>query len=174
MLVVAAVVAGIVLWVRADSRPGVEVLLPTPSSLPELKVYISGAVAHPGVYELSDGERLGDAIAAAGGPTADANLSAVNLALRLRDEDHFHVPLLGEEDGQLSAAAPSSAGGKIDINTAPAEVLETLPGIGETKAGDIVAYRNKNGRFEATEDIMRVKGIGSVTFDAIRGLISVR
>ena len=168
---IAAAMGGIFLWVKSDSRPGVEVLLPTPSPTPEIKVYITGAVAYPGVYEVTSGDRLEDAILAAGGPTQDADLLAVNQALLLQDEDHFHIPRVGEEWQEI---APLSTAGKININTASSEVLQRLPNIGEVKAQAILDYREKNGRFEAPEDILQVTGIGPATFDAIHDLISVR
>ena len=172
-LLLGAAVAGVLLWVKAESRPGIEVLLPTPSPTPDIQVYVSGAVANPGVYELKEGDRLDDALEAAGGPQADADLAAVNLALRIVDEDHFDIPRIGEApvaDTTSEVLSPQ----RIDINSASSKLLESLPQIGEGRATAIVAYREQNGRFEAPEDIMRVSGIGLATFAAIRELITVR
>ena len=115
-----------------------------------------------------------DAIVAAGGATEDADLSAVNQALRVRDEDHFLIPRVGDDGGPTSSGGAIGDSGKVNINTAAAKELETLPGIGEVKAQAIVAYREKNDRFQAPEDILQVNGIGPVIFEAIRDLISVR
>ena len=174
ILVVAAAVAGVVLWVRADSRPGVEVLLSTPAPSPELKVYVSGEVARPGIYVLDEGDRLLAAIEAAGGATQDADLSAVNLALRVADEDHFDIPHIDDVTDGASSLGLSSGPGKVSINTASAEELQGLPGIGDVKARAIVAYRDGNGPFQTPEEILQVSGIGPSTLEGIRDLISVR
>lgn len=171
---VAAAVAGLVLWVRADSRPSVEVLLPAPSPSPELKVYVSGEVARPGIYVLDEGDRLLDAIEAAGGATQDADLSAVNLALRVADEDHFDIPGIDDATDGASSLGLSSGPGKVSINTASVEELQSLPGIGDVKARAILAYRERNGRFQTQEELLRVSGIGPSTLEGIRDLISVR
>ena len=135
-LLVAAVSSGIALLVsnnKSDS-PGIEILLPTSTPTPELMVHISGAVAEAGVYTFKDGDRLMDAISAAGGATQDAQLSCVNLAIRLEDEAHYHLP--GSDESCESASAPLSnpmSDGKTDLNTATVDQLEELPGIGQVK-----------------------------------------
>ena len=180
LLAVAAVVAGLVLWALPASSPGVEVLLPTPTAPPELAVYVSGAVARPGVYQLEEGDRLADALAAAGGPTAEADLWAVNQALRVTDEAHFHVPRIGEPPRPSitapSGTAPSGGApaGRLNINLAEAEALEELPNIGQARARAIVAYRQQHGDFAAPSEIMQVDGIGPGIFESLRDLISVR
>lgn len=174
-LFIAAVSAGIVLLV-IDSRTGspeVEILMPTSTPTPELRVYRSGAVAAPGVYGMKDGDRLVDAIAAAGGATLDAQLSCVNLAVRVRDEVHFHVPGLGEPCQPALRASPASRDDGIDLNAATAAELDALPGIGKVKAQAIVDYREKNGPFRTVEEIMDVTGIGPATFAGIRDLVYV-
>lgn len=163
VLFLAALSGGVLLLLRHTSRPAVEVL---PPAARELKVYISGAVASPGVYSLREGDRLEDALRAAGGPLEDADISRVNLALRVKDQDHFHIPRVGE------ALAPST-GGKIDINTAPVELLETLPGIGRVKAQAIVRYREEKGPFRSVEELLNVEGIGPVTYERLRELVTV-
>ena len=174
-LLIAAVAAGIALLVGQNNsgNPGIQILLPTSTPTPELKVYISGAVVDPGVYVMKEGDRLTDAIAAAGGPARDAQLSCVNLALRMEDEAHFHVP---GPDEQCQAASTTStpttgAGGKMDLNTATVEQLETLPGIGPVKARAIVDHRERHGPFQSAQEVVEVTGIGPATYEGIRDLV---
>ena len=131
---------------------------------------------------MEEGERLADSLAAAGGATAEGQLSCVNLALRVQDEAHFHVPgpgepcpVLSEAEGQaLSTSTAGSQGDtRIDLNTASEEDLKTLPGIGEVKARAIVGYRERNGPFQSIEDIIQVNGIGPAIYEGIRDLVRV-
>lgn len=153
---------------------------PTPAP-PPLIVYVSGAVAHPGVYALPPGARVADALAAAGGPSAEADLAQLNLARRVHDEEQIDVPRYGETPRPvptpLLAAVTAPAGrtaGQVNINTASAAELDTLPGIGPGYAERIVAYRETNGPFQKIEDIQNVPGIGPATFERIRDLITVQ
>jgi competence protein ComEA len=137
-------------------------------------VYVSGAVTHPDVYELSPDSIVQDALSTAGGASDDANLDAVNLARPLSDGDQVYVPRVGEvvtpipqEGGQ---AAPV-AGGPVNINTADQAALESLPGIGPALAERIIDYREANGSFAAIEDIQNVSGVGPATFEGFRELI---
>ena len=173
-LAVIAAPAGVVVLLVQDSSPGaVEIVLPTSIPPVELKVYLTGAVGEPGVYLAAEGDRLAEVIDAAGGTTQDADLTAVNLAVRVRDEDHWHVPAVGEAP---SPVVPRRAadGIRIDINSASAETLEELPEIGEVRAKDIVQHRDENGPFSEVEDLLEVRGIGSGILDTIRDLIEVR
>ena len=168
-LLVGAASAGIALLVddRRAGSPGVEILLPTATPTPRLVVHVSGAVASPGVFSMKEGDRLEDAIAAAGGATTGARLSCVNLAVRVKDEAHFHVPGSDEPCQASSTATAERETSGLDLNTASTEQLETLPGIGEVKDQAIVGYRDRNGPFRATEEIMDVRGIGIATYEAI-------
>ena len=172
----AALSAGILLIVErgGEDSPGVEIFLPTATPAPELKVYISGAVAEPGVYSMRPGDRLADALAVAGGTLDVALLSCVNLAVRVLDEAHYHVPDSDEpcETGGLSTTAQVHAEG-IDLNSATLDELETLPGIGPTKAKAIVDYRKQIGGFKSIEQVMDVAGIGAATYEGIRDLVYV-
>ena len=172
MLVTAAVVAALIIWAVPSSSPGVEVVLPPPTPTPELKVFISGAVARPGVYQLQEGNRLVDALMAAGGPATDADLVAVNQALRVRDEDHLHIPRIGEAPAPQPRVVDTA--GKLDINAADLDSLKELPNIGETRANAIIAYRQQHGGFREPAEIMEVDGIGTGIFESLRDLISVR
>jgi competence protein ComEA len=140
----------------------------TPSAS-EIQVHVAGAVNRPGVYFLNDGDRSIDAVEAASGPAEDANLEAVNLARRLHDEDQVLVPRLGEQSEPHS----SSNEEKIDINSAPAAVLDSLPGIGEVRSQRIVDSRQRNGPFSRIEELVERKLIPQSVFDQIRELITV-
>jgi len=148
---------------------------PAPSGA-AIFVHILGAVAAPGLYELREGDRAVDAVAAAGGFADGADQSGLNLARFVTDGEQIVVPVVGESP----AAAPGSAGpggaavpGKVNINTADATALETLPRVGPAMAARIIAWRDENGRFSAIEDLMSVTGIGEKTFDAMKDLVTV-
>ena len=164
--------------------------VPTGTPVPpktRIGVYLSGAVTNPGVYMVDGGSRLANVLLLAGGATAEANLTAVNLAAVVQDEDHWHIPAQGEvtrsADG-LSASArsaesaadtgPSSRGDDIiDLNSADVELLKTLPGIGDVRARAIVSYREANGKFASVDSLLDVDGIGVGTVNNIRDLVSV-
>ncbi len=180
VLAVLALIAGAsFLLMRQSSTGGIQVVLPTSTSAPpvELKVYVSGAVRNPGVYTVNEGDRLDDVIEKAGGVTQAADPDAVNLAARVKDEDHWHIPKVGEvsqgaQSGQTAQNASSS--GKININAADIEMLKTLPGIGDMKAEAIVRYRKANGPFSSVDDLKAVNGIGTATLEAVRDLVEAR
>jgi competence protein ComEA len=176
-------------------------LLEPPTPLP-LRVYVTGGVAQPGVYALPRGSIWQDAVNAAGGPTALADLNHINLAQVIVDGDQIVVPELiptATPRPPTSTPAPTvtvgpgtpsptplptdtpaptssgatTAGGKININTATAAELEALPRIGPAIAQRIVDYRTEHGFFQKIEDIQNVTGIGPATFTAIQDLITV-
>ncbi len=171
---IAAIVAGVALILVRTSGPsdGIEIILPTPTP-DAIQVYVTGAVRNPGVYTLDGGARVTDAVEAAGGANDAADLDAVNLAARLLNEDHWHIPRQGEAAAPLQRAG-GSASGKIDINSADLEQLISLPQIAEVRAAAIVAYREANGPFASTEELLNVMGIGTATLDAIRDLVEAR
>jgi competence protein ComEA len=190
------------LLVVARRPPGHPVqLLEPPTPLP-LRVHVTGAVVHPGVYALPRGSIWQDAINAAGGPTALGDMSRINLAQSIVDGDQVLVPTsipsptprpststpaptLTVGPGTPSPTPPptstpapitssaTNAGGKININTGTAAELDTLPGIGPAIAQRIIDYRTEHGPFQTIEGIMNVKGIGPATFDKIKDLITV-
>lgn len=161
-------------------------LEPVPTKAP-IEVHVVGDVVRPGVYELPEGSRVKDAIDAAGGLLAAADVSSLNLAARLEDGEQLQVGT-----GSAGAAASSSASGNaaapfsvistptpsgssadlLDINTATVDELDQLPDIGPTVAQNIVNYREENGPFSTIEDIMNVPGIGPATFDGLKDLIT--
>lgn len=141
--------------------------------LPACFVHICGAVKEPGVYALSQGSRIYQAVELAGGFLPEAEESSLNLAAPISDGMKITV-LTKEEAKALSGEEPSDgAGGKVNINTAGKEELMTLKGIGESRAGDIIAYREKHGRFSAIEEIMQVPGIKDGAFQKIKDDITV-
>ena len=132
-------------------------------------VDIKGEVKKPGVYQMKVGDRVKDAIEAAGGMTAEADSQKVNLAQRVEDQMVIVVPKVGEESEAIPAGATSkeaSKEGKVNINTATVEELKTLKGVGEKKAEAIIEYRKKNGSFKTKEDLMKVRGIGKKLFES--------
>ncbi|MGD8239210.1 MAG: ComEA family DNA-binding protein [Armatimonadota bacterium] len=137
-----------------------------------IMVHVSGEVATPGTYYVAADARVQDAIWAAGGPSANAHLAALNLAGFLADGDKVTVPARsrpGAGDGPSGAGAPK----RIDINRATARGLEQLPGIGPTLAEEIVTYRKRHGNFTRLEQLKRVPGIAEKKFEAIEPLITL-
>ncbi|MEQ1735297.1 MAG: ComEA family DNA-binding protein, partial [Rhodoglobus sp.] len=125
-------------------------------------VHILGAVERPGLYSLREGDRAIDAVAAAGGFTDAADRAQLNLARFVVDGEQIYVPSVGE----IPTAPPGlNAQGKVNINTADAATLETLPRVGPAMAARIIDWRNANGRFASIDDLMSVTGIGEKTFD---------
>lgn len=139
-------------------------------------VHVAGAVATPGVYELAAGARVRDAVIAAGGPTADANWDALNLAAVVADASRVHVPMVGEPVAPTTAPATGDANtgavGPVDVNAADLTLLETLPGVGPAIAAAIVAERERNGPFLGVDDLERVPGIGPAKLAAMRDLVT--
>ena len=203
-LLAAAILAGAaVLLLRGDDNAAIQVVIPTseqrsgastgpvnpaaPEAVEQLKVYVTGAVRRPGVYQLEHGDRLVDAVESAGGAEEGAQLDLVNLSLRVVDQGHYRIPRLGEAPGDVvtipeppiqGASRTGLAGsdrpdGRLDLNSAPAELLETLPGIGPVLAKAIVDYRESSGGFQSVEEITNVARIGPVTYEKIRDLVTV-
>ena len=137
-------------------------------------------VSSPGVYSPRPGDRLAVALETPGGATNGVKPAEVNPALRVVDEGHCHLPAVEEpppvrkgEKGLVQQGASSGTGGLIDLNLAPAEMLETLPGIGPVSAQAIVDYGEANGPFQLVEEIMRVSRIGPVTYKKVRAHVTV-
>lgn len=138
----------------------------------EIYVQVDGAVQSPGVYKLSNGARVYEALDEAGGLLDTADASGVNQAEKVEDGQKIYIPTTSETEEARSASAISSDG-KVNINMATAEELMTLPGIGESKANDIISYREANGTFSKIEDIMNIPGIKDGVFRKISGSITV-
>lgn len=148
-------------------------LTPTPGG--PIQVYVTGAVAQPGVYELRDGDRAVDALYAAGGQVPEANLEAVNLARRLHDEDQVVIPRQGEVASTSNVAGATNAGlaSPVNLNTATVQQLDALPGIGEVYSNRIVQSRQTQGPFAAPDDLLARDLIPRATFEQIVALITV-
>lgn len=134
-------------------------------------VDIKGAVKNPGVYQMKVGDRVKDALDAAGGLTEEADSQKVNLAKRLEDQMVIVVSKVGEEAEEIPAGETrkeATKEGKVNINTATVEELKTLKGVGEKKAEAIIEYRKKNGSFQTKEDLMKVRGIGKKLFESFQ------
>lgn len=140
----------------------------------DLYVHVSGAVREPGLYVLPAGSRVVDAIAASGGFADDADRDAVNLARTLDDGEQLPVPREGEVPVPAAAEGTSaSSDGRVDLNTADAALLETLPRIGPALAERIIAWRDDNGGFTSIEDLLAVPGIGDKMLESLRDLVKV-
>ena len=158
-----------------------EVVEETPPNKPVI-VDVKGAVKYPGVYELTEADRVVDAITAAGGYIDRANATLINHAQKLQDEMVIYIPLQGEEIeinmqqfiGGISSSSGSADSGKININVADETQLTTLPGIGPAKAKAIIAHREEHGPFQAIEGLKNVTGIGDKTFEQLKDLIDIK
>ena len=162
----------------------VEVAVPV-----NMVVYITGEVVNPGVYTVLAGQRLADVVDLAGGPTNSADLERVNLAAHVTDAGHYRIPALGASDdvpvgfglaatvqderATSVAASVDPCAAPVNINTASAECLETLPGIGSVRAQSIVSHREKAGPFVSPDGITDVSGIGDGIYGRIADMITV-
>ncbi|MCL4368644.1 MAG: ComEA family DNA-binding protein [Actinobacteria bacterium] len=178
LVLVALVAAGAALWLgrRPEGCPLVvttQSVTPTaPAAEIVLKVYVSGAVGAPGVFEMQSGQRVQDALLLAGGPLPDAELAGLNLAAKVRDEQHIHVSMQGERPAS-TLEAPAGRG-VLDLNAATLAELDTLPGIGPVTAAKILSYRQSKGRFQSVDELLQAKLVNQRTFEAIKGLVTVQ
>ena len=147
---------------------------PTVATKPVM-VHVAGEVAHPGVYELPEGSRINDAIAAAGGPLEGADGNHVNLAAPVTDGQKITLTKPGEvppPDDSASGAVPGP-GAKVNINTATQAQLEELPSVGPVLAQRIIAHRQTKGRFTNVRQLMEVSGVGPKKFEGLKDLVTV-
>lgn len=187
-------VAGAVALRATAVAPGPALVLPTPAPVLEgagggaappgaddgasptggadVVVDVVGAVAAPGVVRLAQGSRVVDAIAAAGGATADAQVSALNLARLLVDGEQIAVPTPGAPPADSGAAGPAAGDDLVDLNTADAAALDALPGIGPVLADRIVSHR-EDGPFTTVDELADVAGIGPTLLERLRDLVRV-
>ncbi len=144
-----------------------------------LVVHVAGAVQAPGVYRLTAGARVIDAVQAAGGVATDSNPDAINLAAVVADGERVYVPHVGEVAPVVASGSAATSGGSstpsgpVNLNTATADDLDALPGVGPSTAMAILAYRDQHGPFTSVDDLGEVRGIGPAKLDAIRGLVTV-
>ncbi|WP_084157300.1 ComEA family DNA-binding protein [Haematomicrobium sanguinis] len=146
-----------------------------------IKVYVTGAVASPGVYALGSDSRVEDAVEAAGGLTEEADALKVNLASKLSDGQQIYVPQVGEDvppgiaagPGAASGSSSGGSGGVVNLNSASSDDLQELPGIGPALAERIVQWRDENGGFRSVEELDNVSGIGPALMGRLRDRVSV-
>ena len=172
--------AGVLQWLGRPPRGEPVKLIPPPTPSP-LVIHVVGEVNQPGVYELPQGARLGDAIAAASGFGPNADPQQLNLAELLSDGQRILVPAAlatpvigGEVEAGRVEVVEVLPAFPLDINTASQAELEALPEIGPITAEKIIAYRQEHGSFQSIEEIQNVNGIGPATFEAIKDLIQVK
>lgn len=153
------------------------VLQVAPAPDPALvQVSISGSVVQPGIYTLPRGSSIGDAIAAAGGPTAAADLASLALGAPLSSGDQIVVPTLQATTPATPGDTPQTlvaGNGPVNINTADAATLETLPGIGPALAQKIIDYRSINGPFQTVDELAEISGISAAMVAKLRPLITI-
>jgi len=185
----AAIAGGAVFVSRRPAPAPIVIVLATPGPDPRapsptpsgIQVYVSGAVSQPGVYCLPNDCRIAQAIAAAGSALPDADLVRINLAQRVFDEQQIYVPYRLEQSTPLLPTVPAQAmdgmqqAGErlVNVNSATAAELESLPGIGPALAQRIIDYRQANGAFETVEDLLEVRGIGPSILSDIKDHVTV-
>lgn len=147
----------------------------TTTSVPQqiILVDIKGAVKKPGVYELPINARLHELVNVAGGLTDDAEDRQVNMAIVLADQQLVYIPRKGETVEQTNQTPQAGNESKVNINTASAEELQTLTGIGEKKAQAIIDYRTQNGNFQSIDQLTEVDGFGEKTVEKLRDSITI-
>ena len=201
------VTASVGVWMLVPSGPPVELSVPTVApgatvgSSPTgdsdvqavIRVHVAGAVKRPGVYEVRGGARVVDAVTAAGGPVAGADLDAINMAQTVKDAEQVYVPRIAPRTGvrrpeprlrprrvsvvttvpSAPASQQGSTAGPVNLNSATAAQLDALPGVGPATARAIITYRSSKGPFARVEDLLNVPGIGPAKLDAMRGMVTV-
>jgi competence protein ComEA len=190
-LLLCLAVAAAVAWWRSGSSASLPAAPPTStatvpvtttSAAGRVVVHVVGAVTRPGVLQLRSGARVVDAIKAAGGASTDADLARLNLAAPVNDGERIAVPTIdgstpplagGATSGSSANAGEPPAGAPVNVNTADAEQLDALPGIGPATAAAIVADRDANGPFATVDDLSRVRGIGPAKLEQLRPLVGL-
>jgi competence protein ComEA len=175
LVALAAVALAGAVGLRAVSHAGSspQLVLRDGSGLPDgapIRIDVSGAVLRPGVFTLHEGDRVDEAITAAGGPADDADLELVNLARRVRDGEQVLVP---KSKMKATPVLTLAAGARLDINAATEQQLDLLPGIGQTYAHRIVDSRSVDGPFRKPTDLLDRKVLPKATFDKVSVLITV-
>ncbi len=193
LVATALALSGAYFWgVSNASVTEVEILIPTPAPV---VVQVVGEIHAPGVYELKADDRVLSAIEAASGATEHADLESMNLAAIIKDGERIFVPPIPSNQSQSTpdkttnpnpdepvgtarevrqAQSDTRAAGPINLNTATLDELKALPGIGDTRANQIIAYRITLGRFSTLEQLLEISGIGEKTLEAVRPLVEIR
>ena len=150
-----------------------------PQAAPEVVVHVVGAVHQPGLYRLREGSRVDDAIRLAGGSKPKAALELVNLAAPVADGQQVIVPARGRTTSAAGAPAGGGGGatalpgGRVHLNSATLEELDTLPGVGPVTAQKILDYRTKKGAFSSVDELDAVPGIGPARLEQLRDLVDL-
>ncbi|MBS7576470.1 MULTISPECIES: helix-hairpin-helix domain-containing protein [unclassified Enterococcus] len=144
----------------------------------QIYIDIKGAVAKPGIYQVSNSSRVADVVKLAGGMLENAEMKGVNLAQKLTDEMIIYVPFIGEAmenlvSPQIDSNLADTDNKKINLNTATEAELQTISGIGEKKSKDIINYRDANGSFQAIDDLKNISGIGAATIEKIKDYVTI-
>lgn len=181
VLVILLAIGGVLMFIQ-DSRRGIE--FPVAAEEKPVYVHLCGAVQKPGVVKVAPGTRVFDALKQGGGPLPEADLDRVNLAKFVEDGEQLYIPVKGETvavtagSGSKTKPRPAAAkpqwNGPLDLNTATASQLETVPGIGPALAGRIVEYRKQHGPFKTYEELDQVSGIGKATLEKFRAYLYVK
>jgi len=150
----------------AAEQPAQALVAEPASAAPKLVVHVAGAVRKPGLYRLDEGSRVADAVARAGGATAPADTSAINLAAPLADGMQVLVPR------RVPGAAGKTVGGRVSLSSATLAELDALPGIGPVTAQKIVDHRAQHGGFRSVDDLDAIPGIGPARIEQLRDLVS--
>ena len=141
-----------------------------------ITVDVKGAVKSPGIYDLSVGSRVNDAVQKAGGLTEQADSKSLNLAQKVSDEALVYVPTKGEEASQQSGSGATSSTSKekkVNLNKASLEELKQVKGLGGKRAQDIIDHRETNGKFKSVDELKKVSGIGAKTIEKLKDYVTV-
>lgn len=167
---------------NAEKRSANQEKIDSEESEKEVTVDVKGAVKNPGVYQLQAGARVHDALQKAGGLLPDAESKSINQAQKLTDEAVVYVAKVGEEGADVTQTSQTPAGnggtekgksGLVNLNTATEAELQTVSGIGQKKAQDIIAYREANGKFKSVDELKNVSGIGAKTLEKLKDYVTV-
>jgi competence protein ComEA len=159
-------ILGGAIYLVASPRISSSIEYSSPTQTTKIYISVNGKISHPGLYALPFGSRVNDAILAAGGVIDESDLTDLNLAELLQDGEQIII-------GQ-SVTINATTQGKIDLNTATVDELDTLPGIGSQKAQAIVDYRTQYGNFASIDDLLSVPGFGPALVDSLRNMIKVK
>lgn len=158
------------IWMEAESEQLEKEKQDIKTTPEKIFIDLKGAIKKPGLYEVEEGERVYDVVEKAGGLLKTADEKQINFAMKLYDEMVIYIPEINELGPEVSYPGEMNSNNdeKVNINQADAAELETLPGIGPSKAATIIQYREENGSFKEIEELMNISGIGEKTFEKLK------